>query len=191
VDGIAADAQECGHCCGETFPWQRVVALGRYRGELSQAVVCTKRLRNEPLILALGRLLFETRAAALRQLQPEVVVPIPMHWFRRARRGTNGPDLLAEALAACLKLPLKTGGLKRRRLTPLQVNVMPSERHLHQRKSFCVGAARHVKGRRVLLVDDVLTTGATAAEAASTLLEAGAAAVAVAALARGIGDDAL
>jgi ComF family protein len=168
-----------------------MVALGRYSGELSQAVVRTKRARNEPLTLALSRLLFETHTEALREMQVEVVAPMPMHRLRRMHRGTNGPDLIAEALAKCLNVPLRTGALKRSRLTPLQVDVNPSERHLHQRKSFRLGASRHIRGRRVLLVDDVLTTGATAAEAASTLLKGGAKAVGVAALARAIGDDAL
>ena len=86
---------------------------------------------------------------------------------------------------------MRTGALKRSRLTSLQVEVIPSERHLHQRKSFRVGNPRQIAGRRVLLIDDVLTTGATAAEAAQALLHAGAKAVSVAVLARGMGNDAL
>jgi ComF family protein len=191
ADGLAVQVDGCGHCNRAEFPWNRMVALGRYGGELSQAVLRTKRARNEPLTFALGRLLFKTHAEVLRNLQAEVVVPMPMHRLRRIRRGTNGPDLVAEALASCLNVPLRTSALKRSRLTPLQVTVNPSERHLHQRKSFRLGARRHIQQRCVLLVDDVLTIGATAAEAASTLLEGGARAVSVAALARGIGDDAL
>jgi ComF family protein len=168
-----------------------VVALGRYQDELNQAIVRTKRSHNEPLVLALGRLLYEMRGNALQELRADVVVPMPMHWLRRMRRRNNGPDLLAEALARSLKLSLKASALKRCRLTPLQVDVIPSERHVHQRKSFCVAAKRQIHGRRVLLVDDVLTTGATAAEAAKVLLEAGASAVSVAAVARAIGDDTL
>jgi ComF family protein len=165
--------------------------LGPYQGELGQAVVRLKRRRNEPLGFALGRLLVESRATALHELRTEIVVPTPMHWLRRIRRGTNGPDLLAEALAKCLELPLVTACLKRKRLTRLQVDVLPGERHVQQRNSFRICGKARVKGRRILLVDDVLTTGSTAAEATKALIDAGAAAVSVAVLARGIGNDAL
>jgi ComF family protein len=191
VEGLSTQTDQCVHCAGEKFPWRLAVALGQYRHDLSRAVVRCKTPRNEPLVLALGQLLFERQAVALRHFRPELVAPIPMHWARRLRRGFNAPDLLAEALAAKLKLPLKVGLLKRSRLTPLQVDVLPAERHVRQQQSFRVGARRHIQGRRVLLVDDVLTTGATAAEAAHMLLKAGAIAVAVAVVARGIGDNAL
>ncbi len=191
ADGLASTTDGCGHCNRESISWDRTVALGRYSGDLSQAVLRTKRARNEALTLSLGRLLFETRRTALQELQPDMVVPVPLHWWRRIRRGTNGPDLIAEALAKCLGLPLRASALKRSRLTALQVEVNPSERYLHQRKSFRVGNRRQIAGRRLLLVDDVLTTGATAAEAASVLLKGGAGAVSVAVLARGVGNDAL
>lgn len=191
MDNAPLQADGCVHCHREKFPWESAVALSGYRGELGQAVVRTKKSRNEPLIFALSHLLFERHGDRLRELHADVVVPMPTHWLRRMRRGTNGPDLIGEVLAKCLQLPLCTAGLRRTRLTPLQVDVNQSERHLYQRKSFRSGANRHIKGRRVLLVDDVLTTGATASEAAKTLLESGASAVYVAALARAIGDDSL
>ena len=191
ADGLLSTTDGCGHCSDESISWDRTVALGRYTGDLSQAVLRTKCSANEELTLSLGRLLFETRRGALQELQAEVVVPVPLHWWRRIRRGTNGPDLIAEALAKCLGVPFQTSALKRSRLTALQVEVNRSERHLHHRKSFRVGNRRQIAGRRVLLVDDVLTTGTTAAEAASILLDGGASAVSVAVLARGVGSDAL
>jgi ComF family protein len=188
---LAATTDGCGHCNGESILWDRTVALGRYHGDLGEAVLRTKRAGNEALTLSLGRFLFETRQVALQELQPDVVVPVPLHWWRRIRRGTNEPDLIAEALAKCLGILLRAGVLKRSRLTALQVEVNPSERHLHQRKSFRIGNRRQIAGRRVLLVDDVLTTGATAAEVTKVLLDGGAKAVSVAVLARGVGNDAL
>jgi predicted amidophosphoribosyltransferase len=116
-DGLTSSVEKCGHCRGASFAWQQVAALGRYDGELSLVVVQTKRARNEPLAMSLSQLLFQTRADILRDMRAEVVVPMPVHWLRRLRRGTNGPDLIAEVLARCLKLPLVTRTLKRSRLT--------------------------------------------------------------------------
>ncbi|HEY2881925.1 MAG TPA: phosphoribosyltransferase family protein [Pirellulales bacterium] len=192
LEGGAAvgSAADCSHCQGQKFPWQRAVALGPYHGELSRAIVKVKLPRHEPQTLSLAKLLFQKRETDLRGLAANFAVPVPMHWFRRWRRGVNGPDLIAEVLADKLNLPIRRL-LKRRRLTPLQTDLSPSERQKNQKKSFVVRKRQAVQGQRILLVDDVLTTGATAAEAAKTLLAAGAAAVFVAAIARGIGEDAL
>jgi ComF family protein len=144
---------------------------------------------GESVALALGRLLYERRRESLEAARAEVIVPISMHWSRRLKRGTNGPDLIAEALSNRLRLPLRRKLLKRCRLTPLQTEMSPTERHKNQRKSFRLRRGSRMAGRRILLVDDVLTTGSTATEAAKVLLAAGAAAVSVAVIARGIGSD--
>src|SRR5215467_13407044 len=85
--GVAAQVETCGHCHGKSFPWERAIALGPYRGELSEAIVRTKRPKNEPLVFALGRLLAAERSNELNDLQADAVVPMPMHWLRRVRRG--------------------------------------------------------------------------------------------------------
>jgi ComF family protein len=139
--------------------------------------------------MALSRLLLDRRAEVFRDFQTEVIVPMPMHWVRRMRRGVNGPAIIAEVLAGRLRQPLAARSLFRHRLTSLQTELSPSQRHRNQRNSFRTRHVRRLAGRRILLVDDVLTTGATASEAAQTLLIAGAAAVFVAVLARGIGDE--
>jgi ComF family protein len=166
-----------------------VVALGRYRGDLSSAIVHTKLKHKEPLTLALARLLFDRRREAIVQLRADMVAPLPMHWLRRWRRGVNGPDLLAEVLAAKLRVPMKFRLLKRARLTTPQTDCSPSERRSNQRQSFRLRRGARIQGQRILLVDDVLTTGATTNEAAKILLKSGAQSVFVAAIARGIGDD--
>ncbi len=187
VDIVLGD--DCMHCQGEKFPWECVVALGKYDGELSRAVVSTKSPRGETVALALGRLLFECRREALEAIHAEMVVPVSMHWTRRLMRGTNGPDLIAEALANRLRLPLHRRLLKRCRVTPLQTEISPTERQKSQRKSFRIRLGSRVAGRKVLLVDDVLTTGSTAAEAAKLLLATGATSVSMAVIARGIGGN--
>jgi ComF family protein len=184
-----AQRADCVHCRGQKYHWDAAVALARYQGELSGAIVRMKSPGAEPLTEALARLLAAARTPALVQMRADVIVPMPMHWARRLKRGVNGPELVAEVLARRLGWPLKMRALLRRRLTPLQTGVGQHERRVNQRRSFRVPKASRVAGRRVLLVDDVLTTGATAHEAAKELRKAGAEAVFVAAIARGIGEE--
>jgi ComF family protein len=186
-----AVAENCQLCAGQSFAWERVVALGRYEGELGSAVRRTKRPKASSITMALASFLAHSRGEVLRQFQTQIVVPMPMHWVRRVRRGINGPDLIAEVLAGKLGLPFATKCLKRTQLTRLQTQLSPTERQINQRNSFRLRRAHCVAGKRILLVDDVLTTGATASAAAKILRKAGAQAVFVAALARGIGDGAV
>jgi ComF family protein len=189
LNTVAAASDQCPLCVGQSFAWERVVALGRYQGELGSAVRRTKTAKGSAVTMALASLLVHQRGDVLRLLQTEAVVPMPMHWARRVRRGINGPELIAEILARKLGLPLVKQNLKRTQLTRLQTELSPTERQINQRNSFRVRRVHRVKGKRILLVDDVLTTGATASAAAKALIKAGATAVFVAASARGIGDD--
>ena len=189
LSGFAIEAAQCVHCYQEAYPWQRAFALARYQGALSQAVVRTKRPRSEPLTMALARLLFDRRGAQLRKLGADIVAPIPMHWARRLRSGVNGPELVAEVLSAKLGLPLHAGWLKRRKLTPRQTDLTRRERLRRQKSSFRLSRGANVGGQTILLVDDVLTSGATTSEAAKVLLKSGAKAVYVAVIARAIGED--
>jgi len=189
LSGFAIEAAKCVHCYRESYPWQRAVAMGRYQGKLAQGVVRTKRPRAEPLAMALARLLVERRGEDLKRLDADVVVAVPMHWARRLRHGANGPELVAEVLSAKLGLPLRAGWLRRRKLTPRQTDLTRRERLLRQRNSFRLSRRADVEGRTILLVDDVLTSGATTSEAAKVLLKGGANAVHVAVIARAIGED--
>jgi ComF family protein len=188
---VAEVGEDCIYCRGQQFHWQRVVAMGNYRGELRKAIWATKHPPGESLAQSLAKLLLERRVDALRELNAEVVVPITMHWRRRLQRGTNGPEIMAAVLAGSLRLPLAAGVLRRSKFTALQAESTLRQRKINQRGSFRVKSVRRVKGRRVLLVDDVLTTGATSNAATKALLAAGAASVVVATIARAVGDDAL
>jgi ComF family protein len=189
LSGFAIEAAKCVHCYQESYPWERAVALGRYQGKLAQAVVRTKRPRAEPLAMALSRLLIDRRGEELRRLCADVVMPIPMHWARRLRSGANGPELVAVVLGAKLNVPLRGGWLKRRKLTPRQTDLTRRERLRRQKNSFRLSRRADVGGKTILLVDDVLTSGATTSEAAKVLLKSGAKAVQVAVIARAIGED--
>jgi ComF family protein len=157
-----------------------------YNGELREVVLRTKRLSCEPLATALGQLLAERRGDELAGFRPDLIVPIPMHWWRRFWRGVNNAEILAHCLGRRLGQPVARRLLIRRRPTRPQKDLRPEERFANVRDAFRLrpGEAARCRGSHVLLVDDILTTGATSSEAARMFKRAGAAAVAVAVLAR-------
>ena len=179
----------CPSCSGFRLRFDTVVALGGYRDQLRSAVLRMKRPAWESLSTAMGALYCDRRGQELSALGAEMVVAVPMHWFRRLVRGTNSPDILAARLARRLGVPVVRGMLFRCRNTLPQVNLPPGERFQNVRGAFRLRAGYDLRGVRVILVDDILTTGATCSEAAGVLKEAGASMVGVAVLARSEGKE--
>jgi ComF family protein len=176
----------CPSCRGLPLHFDRAVRLGRYDGLLREVVLRLKHSRNEGMAELIGRLWVEEAEQVLRSLHADVVVPVPLHWWRRWRRGYNQSEAIARALAAKLGLPCLVRGLRRIRNTPRQTaQESPTARRENVRGAFASRLPPAFAGKAVLLVDDVLTTGSTCDEAARALLEAGAGAVVVAVLARG------
>lgn len=180
-------AGSCPTCAARSLRFHEVVRLGEYDGMLRHAVLRTKHASEQPLAIALGELLFEIRKDELQAVAADVVIPIPMHWTRRVWRGFNSAEVLAQRLAHRLKLPLASYLLRRRKRTEPQANLPPRRRFSNVRKAFEVRRDPDLHDARVLLVDDILTTGATSSAAARALSAAGAAHVAVAVLARAEG----
>ena len=158
--------------------------LGPYDGLLRDAVLRAKHEANEPLAEDLGGLLAAARNGELRYLTPDVTVPVPLHWRKRWRRGYNQAAAIARGVAGATGIPCRTDWLVRTRATPTQTGRSPSARWDNVRGAFRVRRGAAVRGVRVLLVDDVLTTGATCDAAAAALREAGAAQVVAAVVAR-------
>lgn len=182
---LAADSPAgcCRRCRSQPPPFASVTFLAGYEYELREAVLAIKTACHEPLAVALAELLWQVRGKELTQLEADVVVPVPMHWARRLERGANAPDVLAERLARRLGLPL-CPLLARRRHTVPQASLPGAARLTNLRRAFGLRSSYQCRGARVLLVDDVLTTGTTCGEAAGVLLRQGAASVHVAVLAR-------
>jgi ComF family protein len=182
-----APYHDCAHCRDPRRRFERTVALGRYRNELRDAVLRTKRAWGEPLAMALGRLLATVRGGEIADLRCDLAAPVPMHWSRRLARGTNGPELIAESLAAALGVRPAADLLYFRRRTATQASLSARMRFANVRQALGVRRRWTIGGARVLLVDDVMTSGATASEAAKVLHRAGAEAVFVAVVARADG----
>lgn len=174
----------CQRCRSVRLHFETVVPLASYGGDVRNAVLRMKHASGESLARAMGELLVSKRRSALAAVEADMVVPIPMYWGRRLLRRINSPEILASRLARQLGIPLEGRVLIRRRNTLLQPHLLPRERFRNLQGAFRVGKGYDLGGVRVLVVDDVLTTGATCSEAAKALKQAGAAYVAVAVLAR-------
>ncbi len=177
----------CPRCQHRRYFFERAEAMGDYRAELQQAVLWMKRASFEPLTRAMGRLLARQVATEMGGWQADWVVPVPMHFWRRLKRGTHTSHVLGGQVARHLRLSMPDGLLRCRRKSLKQGTLSPAQRFANMRGAFSISPGYDITDKRVLLVDDIMTTGATASEAARVLRRAGAAAVAVAVVARGIG----
>lgn len=114
-----------------------------------------------------------------------IVIPVPLHRSRLRERGYNQAALLARGLGRRLRIPVACRVLRRIRPTPSQTRLSAARRIANVRGAFAASPSPSIRRRQVLLVDDVMTTGATVSECARCLLKAGAASVDVATVARG------
>ena len=177
----------CPRCFKRKLSFESVVSLGVYEGPLRRTVLRMKKPTGESLSITIGHLLYQIHGQQMARRAPDVVVPIPMHWRRRIVRGTNCPEVLAEILGRQLRVPIARRLLFRRRKTLPQFTLPPSNRFRNISGAFGVAAGFHLDTARILLVDDIMTTGATCSEATKALHAAGAGSVDVAVVARAEG----
>jgi ComF family protein len=155
-------------------------SFGAYEDTLRELIHLFKYSRIRTLAAPLGRLI----ASAIPTDQSfDVVVPVPLHWRRRIERGFNQSELLARAVARRYGAPV-VNVLRRKRSTAAQAGLSNAKRRANVSGAFVAARPHAVANRRVLLIDDVMTTGATAAACASALHRAGARYVALLTLAR-------
>jgi ComF family protein len=154
---------------------------------LREIILRLKNQKGEGLAELLGESWADEWAMRMEALHVDAAVPVPLHWLRRWQRGYNQSASLCRGLATRLGLPYHTTWLRRVRNTPRQTSQSPAERKLNVRGAFQARKVAPLLGKSILLIDDVMTTGATANEASRALRACGARRVIVAVLARAQG----
>jgi ComF family protein len=171
----------CGSCIIEDFNLNQARACFKYSEPLETVI---KRYKYDGLYALAGPLGgLMARMWPQWAQPPDIIVPIPLHGRRLRSRGFNQAQLLAHQLGPAVNIEVNDRVLKRRRSTKPQVGLSPNQRKKNVRRAF-TAEPDAVKGLRILLIDDVFTTGSTMISAAGTLLEAGAKTVSAYCLAR-------
>lgn len=171
----------CAFCAQRPLPLKQVRTAVFFQ-EPMQSLIHKFKYENN---FGLGGVLGDVMVQAWPDWQPPIdcIVPIPLHKKRQQERGYNQSELLARQLAARMRIPLETGCLQRARHTAPQVHLSAQERQQNVAGAFTASGG-NIVGRHILLIDDVLTTGATLSAAANALYAAGATAVSGYCLAR-------
>jgi len=170
----------CALCRLGVQGFDAVYTYGSYEGALQKLVHLFKYRKMQPLSKPFGVWL---GLALPREQSFDVVIPMPLHWVRRWQRGFNQAELLASEIARRWNIPVRNV-VRRRKATKMQAGLTNAKRRANVQGAFVMRGATRLDGMRVLLVDDVLTTGSTAAACARALKRAGAKHVTVLALAR-------
>lgn len=172
----------CPDCLHTPRPWGKFMFHSAYAGTLRHLILSHKFGRSFSHTGLMARLAGETFALHAGHA-PDGVVPVPLHNRRLAWRGFNQSTELGRAIGRELSIPILDRALSRTRHTPPQTRLDHSQRQANIKNAFAADDCL-VRGKRLLLVDDVCTTGATLHECARTLNRAGAAGVDVLVLAR-------
>jgi ComF family protein len=182
----------CTDCGNKNLVFRRAASAGLYEGPLAEVIKAykyTPRARCAHLAGYLSDLLAARLASPDCTLEVEdvdLVLPVPTHRARRRERGFDSTEEIARCLAGRLDKRVEIGNLGKTRSTQRQMGLTRAARLENVRDSFAVRRPERVEGRTVLLVDDVMTTCATAEECARTLRDAGARETRVATVARAV-----
>ncbi|MBI5047628.1 MAG: ComF family protein [Deltaproteobacteria bacterium] len=190
----------CGRCIKKEMPFSIARSIGVYEGVLLDAIHKFKYNGKNSLAKSLvkimasapgmryhkidGGIVFGKTSGVVFNNSPDLIVPVPLHKTRLKERGFNQSLLLARGLARIYNLPMDYLNLKRIRATDHQVNLKGKDRLVNVKGAFAVEDRDAFKDKKVLLIDDVYTTGATISECSKVLKKAGAKDVNILTLAR-------
>ncbi len=186
----AAEGEDhlCGECLITERPYAVARSVGRYEETLLTAIHRFKYRGKIGIGDLLGRIMADFADKTWDMKAFERILPVPLHLRRLRERGFNQAVILARGLSKRFNIPLDFTVLRRNLFTPPQVGLDRKQRSANVQGAFTVSHPERIVGRRLLLVDDVYTTGSTLTECARVLIRAKAEAVAVLTMARAIYD---
>ena len=176
----------CGECSTSRHQYNAARAALVYEGACRELIHSFKYLNKTHLRRPLALLTIEHLSGFVRLQTPDLIIPVPLHRKRLRSRGFNQAVLLGELFSSHWKIPLERHNLRRIRWTEPQVNLSARDRRANVKGAFSIQNPDLVHGRRILLVDDVLTTGSTVEECAVVLKAAGAEDVTIITVARAL-----
>jgi ComF family protein len=174
------ESGQCALCRLGVNGFDEVYSAGAYEGALRKLIHLFKFDGVQPLASPLGAFL---KRILPREQRFDAIVPMPLHWRRRWQRGFNQSELLAREIARDWKIPVKKAVYRKRATVP-QAGLTSAQRRKNVQGAFETNKKMRLDGLHVMLVDDVLTTGATASACARALKRTGAARVSLITLAR-------
>lgn len=189
--------RDCIHCRKGAWPTRRIYAFGTYGGKLAKILVLLKRPGSEPSAITLGNAMADWLGEQIKllisndelpnNLPFDAIVSVPKFWMRRISQRHNAAELLAESIADKLGIPLWNDGIIQTRPTSKQGLLLANQRRQNVEGAFVVNRGRAWKGKRILIVDDIVTSGSTIGEIATILKRAQVASVDGLCAARGVG----
>lgn len=176
----------CVVCYSVSTRFDRAYSIGNYQSLLQQLVRRMKREKSEAIATQFGTALSHGIMDSELDQRALSVVAIPTHWWKQLRRGFHAAAIIANAVSRSLHCRYLSNGLCSQRLTRKQGTLSTSARIRNVKGAFRVPRPSAVRGQHILLVDDVMTSCATANEAARILKQAGATQVTLGVVARGV-----
>jgi len=164
----------CFFCKGKNFHFDTITAIAHYDDIMKTLIHKYKYAGQKFLHKTFNELaLQKTKTAGIAD-KTDVIIPVPLHWLRKLQRGFNQSELLARGLHRSYCKPLSINNLLRVRNTMSQTKLSKNKRQQNIHNAFYIRDPESIKGKRILLVDDVYTTGVTSEECANFLKKAGA-----------------
>jgi ComF family protein len=183
-ESLASSPHRCAECLRKPPSFNKVTSVFEFAGPIIPLLHGFKFGRRMELARLLAIESREKFSEVLESFQPDLLLPIPLSWWRRFRRGFNQSYLLTDGLIKQLKLniPILTG-MKRKQTAP-QAKKSREERLKALKQAFRLSSKNSIKGKTILVIDDIMTTGATAQSVSSLLKKSGAREIQVFTIAR-------